>query len=212
MVMTKRGLVLGATAAMLTTVAVTGAGLHFSDSQAFFRESPKELVDEVWQIVNRQYVDATFNQVDWRAVRQEYLDRTYEDKEAAYDAIHQMLEKLNDPYTRFMEPEEFKNLQIDTSGELTGVGIQIALDEETEYIRVISPIEDTPAYEAGVLARDLIIAIDGQSTKGMELSEAVSLIRGKPGSEVTLTIQRQERAVDYQITRARIEVHPVRSR
>jgi len=212
MVMTKRGLVLGATAAMLTTVAVTGAGLHLSQSQAFFRESPKELVDAVWQIVNRQYVDATFNQVDWRAVRQEYLDRSYEDKEAAYDAIHEMLEQLDDPYTRFMEPEEFKNLQVDTSGELTGVGIQIALDEETDYIRVISPIEDTPAYEAGILARDLIIAIDGQSTKGMELSEAVSLIRGKPGSDVTLTIQRQAREVDYEITRARIEVHPVRSR
>ena len=212
MVMTKRGLVLGATAAMLTTVAVTGAGLHLSQSQAFFRESPKELVDAVWQIVNRQYVDATFNQVDWRAVRQEYLDRSYEDKEAAYDAIHEMLEQLDDPYTRFMEPEEFKNLQVDTSGELTGVGIQIALDEETDYIRVISPIEDTPAYEAGILARDLIIAIDGQSTKGMELNEAVSLIRGKPGSDVTLTIQRQTREVDYEITRARIEVHPVRSR
>ncbi|MDR9402193.1 MAG: S41 family peptidase [Halothece sp. Uz-M2-17] len=212
MVMTKRGLVLGATAAMLTTVAVTGAGLHLSQSQAFFRESPKELVDEVWQIVNRQYVDATFNQVDWRAVRQEYLDRSYENKEAAYEAIHKMLDQLEDPYTRFMEPEEFKNLQIDTSGELTGVGIQIALDEETDYIRVISPIEDTPAYEAGILARDLIIAIDGQSTKGMELSEAVKLIRGKPGSQVTLTIQRQDREVDYDITRARIEVHPVRSR
>ncbi len=212
MVMTKRGLVLGATAAMLTTVAVTGAGLHLSQSQAFFRESPKELVDAVWQIVNRQYVDATFNQVDWRAVRQEYLDRSYEDKQEAYDAINEMLEQLGDPYTRFMEPEEFKNLQIDTSGELTGVGIQIALDEETDYIRVISPIEDTPAYDAGILARDLIIAIDGQSTKGMELSEAVSLIRGKPGSEVTLTIQRQTREVDYEITRARIEVHPVRSR
>lgn len=210
--MTKRGLVLGATAAMLTTVAVTGAGLHFSQSQAFFRESPKELVDEVWQIVNRQYVDATFNQVDWLAVRSEYLDRSYEDKQEAYEAIHTMLDKLDDPYTRFMEPEEFKNLQIDTSGELTGVGIQIALDEETDYIRVISPIEDTPAYEAGILARDLIIAIDGQSTKGMELSEAVGLIRGKPGTSVTLTIQRQERAVDYEITRARIEVHPVRSR
>lgn len=210
--MTKRGLVLGATAAMLTTVAVTGAGLHFSQSQAFFRESPKELVDEVWQIINRQYVDGTFNQVDWRSVRQEYLDRSYENKEEAYEAIHKMLDHLGDPYTRFMEPEEFKNLQIDTSGELTGVGIQIALDEETDYIRVVSPIEDTPAFEAGILARDLIIAIDGQSTKGMELSEAVKLIRGKPGSQVTLTIQRQDRAVDYEITRARIEVHPVKAR
>ncbi len=210
--MTKRGLVLGATAAMLTTVAVTGAGLHLSQSQAFFRESPKELVDEVWQIINRQYVDGTFNQVDWRAVRQEYLDRSYENKQEAYEAIDSMLKQLGDPYTRFMKPEEFENLQIDTSGELTGVGIQIAVDEETDYIRVVAPIEDTPAFEAGILARDLVIAIDDQSTQGMELNEAVKLIRGKPGSSVTLTIQRQEREVDYQITRARIEVHPVKAR
>lgn len=212
MVMTKRGLVLGATAAMLTTVAVTGAGLHLSQSQAFFRESPKELVDEVWQIINQQYVDGTFNQVDWQAVRQEYLDRSYEDKQEAYQAINQMLDQLDDPYTRFMDPEAFKNLQIDTSGELTGVGIQIALDEETDYIRVVSPIEETPAYEAGILARDLIVAIDGKSTKGMELNDAVNLIRGKPGSNVTLTIQRREQEFDYEITRARIEVHPVKAR
>lgn len=212
MVMTKSRLVLGATAAMLTTVAVTGAGLHLSQSQAFFRESPKELVDEVWQIVNQQYVDATFNQVDWQAIRQEYLNRSYEDKQEAYQAINEMLDKLDDPYTRFMQPEEFKNLQIDTSGELTGVGIQIALDEKTDYIRVISPIEETPAYEAGIISKDLIIAINGKSTKGMDLSEAVSLIRGKPGTEVMLTIQRGEEKLDYEITRARIEVHPVKTR
>lgn len=210
--MTKSRLVLGATAAMLTTVAVTGAGLHLSQSQAFFRESPKELVDEVWQIVNQQYVDATFNQVDWQAVRQEYLNRSYENKQEAYQAINEMLDELDDPYTRFMKPEEFKNLQIDTSGELTGVGIQIALDEKTDYIRVISPIEETPAYEAGIISKDLIIAINGKSTKGMELSEAVSLIRGKPGTDVTLTIRRGEEKLDYEITRARIEVHPVKTR
>lgn len=210
--MTKSRLVLGATAAMLTTVAVTGAGLHLSQSQAFFRESPKELVDEVWQIVNQRYVDATFNQVNWQAVRQEYLNRSYESKQEAYKAINQMLNKLGDPYTRFLKPQEFKNLQIDTSGELTGVGIQIALDEKTGYIRVISPIEETPAYEAGIIAKDLIIAINGKSTKGMELSEAVSLIRGKPGTDVTLTIQRDNKKLNYEITRARIEVHPVKTR
>jgi carboxyl-terminal processing protease len=84
MVITKRGLVLGATALVLTTVAVTGAGLHLSQSQAFLSESPKELVDEVWQIIDRQYVDATFNQVDWRATREEYLNRSYANKEEAY--------------------------------------------------------------------------------------------------------------------------------
>ena len=212
MFITKRGLVLSATAVVLTTVAVTGAGVRLSQSQAFFRDNPKELVDEVWQIINRQYVDANFNQVDWRAVRSEYLDRSYTNKEDAYKAIREMLERLEDPYTRFMDPEEFQNMQIDTSGELTGVGIQIAKDEETDKLLVISPIEDTPAFEAGILAKDIITKIDGQSTEGMDVNEAVKLIRGKPGTKVTLTIQRGEQEIDYPIIRARIEIHPVRAR
>lgn len=212
MVITKRGLVLGTTAALLTTVAVTGAGFRLSQSQAFFQDNPKELVDEVWQIINRTYVDGTFNQVDWREVRQDYLNRSYKDKEAAYKAIREMLEKLGDPYTRFMDPEEFQNMQIDTSGELTGVGIQLAKDEETGKLVVVSPIEDTPAFEAGILAKDTIIKIDGKSTQDMEVDEAVKLIRGEPGTKVTLTIQRGDREVDYPLERARIEIHPVRAR
>ena len=213
MVITKRSLVLGTTAVVVTGVAlVTGAGVRLSQSQAFFRESPKELVDEVWQIINRQYVDATFNQSDWQAVRSQYLEQSYTNDEEAYDAIREMLEKLEDPYTRFMDPEEFKNMQIDTSGELTGVGIQLAKDEETDELVVISPIEDTPAFEAGILAKDVIVKIDGQSTEGMDVNDAVKLIRGKPGTEVTLTITRNNQDIDYPLVRDRIEVHPVRAR
>lgn len=212
MVNPKHGLVLGATALALTTVAVTGAGL-LPKSQAFIsNNNPKELVDEVWQIINRQYVDATFNQVDWRAIRSDYLDRDYSSKEEAYEAIQEMLEKLEDPYTRFMDPEEFKNMQIDTSGELTGVGIQIAKDEESDRLIVISPIEDSPAFEAGILAKDIIVEIDGRDTKGMDVNDAVKLIRGEEGTTVTLTIRRGEEAIDYPIRRAKIEIHPVRAR
>ncbi|HEY9603784.1 MAG TPA: carboxyl-terminal processing protease CtpC [Allocoleopsis sp.] len=210
MVITKRGLVLGATAVVLTTVAVTGAGLHLSQSQAFFRESPKELVDEVWQIIDRQYVDATFNQQDWQAIRTKYLNRSYTKQEEAYTAIREMLKTLNDPYTRFMNPEEFKNMQIDTSGELTGVGIQLAQDEETKKLVVISPIEDTPAFKAGILAKDTIAKIDGKSTQGMDVNDAVKLIRGEPGTAVTLTIQRGKEEKDYKLTRTKIEIHPVK--
>lgn len=210
MVITKRGLVLGATAVVLTTVAVTGAGIHLSQSQAFFRESPKELVDEVWQIIDRQYVDATFNQVDWKAVRSDYLNRSYAKQEDAYAAIREMLKKLGDPYTRFMDPEEFKNMQIDTSGELTGVGIQLAQDEQTKKLMVIAPIEDTPAFKAGILAKDIITKIDGKNTDGMDVNDAVKLIRGQEGSSVTLTVKREAQEKDYKLTRARIEIHPVR--
>lgn len=201
---------MGATAVMLATVAITGAGIHSPQGQAFFTESPKELIDEVWQIIDRQYVDGTFNQVDWQNVRKEYLSRSYSTKEEAYKAVREMLEKLEDPYTRFMDPEEFKSLQVDTSGELTGIGIQIAADEKTKKLTVIAPIEDTPAFAAGLLAKDIIVKINGKSTQGMDVNQAVSLIRGQPGTQVTLTIERNGQQKDYQIKRARIELHPVR--
>jgi len=196
---------------MVAAVTITGAGLHLSRGQAFFRESPKELVDEVWQIIDRSYVDATFNQVDWRSVRTDYLNRSYTSKEDAYKAVREMLEKLEDPYTRFMDPTEFKNMQIDTSGELTGVGIQLAQDEATKNLVVISPIEDTPAFEAGIQSKDVIVKIDGKSTEGMDVNQAVNLIRGPVGSTVTLTIRREgQQETDYPLKRARIEIHPVR--
>jgi carboxyl-terminal processing protease len=89
-----------------------------------------------------------------------------------------------------MTPEEFKNMQVDTSGELTGIGITISQDEKTKQLVVIAPIEDTPAFKAGILSKDVILKIDGKSTNGMDTNQAVSLIRGEPGTKVNLTIQR----------------------
>jgi carboxyl-terminal processing protease len=213
MVISKRGLVLGSTAIVLSAVAVVATGIHLSSkSQAFFQNSPKELIDEVWQVVNRYYVDDTFNKTDWQQIRKDYLARSYASKEDAYKAIREMLEKLNDPYTRFMDPKEFQNMQVTTSGELTGVGIQIAQDEETNEIVVIAPIEATPAFNAGILAKDVIVKIDGKTTKGMEVNDAVNLIRGKEGTNVTITIKRGGKEIDYPLTRTRIQIHPVRSR
>jgi carboxyl-terminal processing protease len=216
MVITKSGLLLGSTAFILTTVAVTGAGVHLSQSQALFNDSPKELIDEVWQIINNQYVDDKFNNLDWKKVRKEYLNRSYGNKEESYKAIREMLKELGDPYTRFMNPEEYENMQIDTSGELTGVGIQIAKDEDTNRIVVISPIEDTPAFAAGILAKDTIEKIDGKTTEGMDVNDAVNLIRGKPGTKVVITIKRKidgvDKEVDYNLVRAKIQLHPVKAR
>jgi carboxyl-terminal processing protease len=213
MVNKKRGLILSATVAVLTAVAVTGGGLPFAHNDVFFlQNNPKELVDEVWQLINRIYVDETFNEVNWRAIREEYLDHPYVDKKSAYLAIRKMVEKIGDPYTRFMDPAEFKNMQIDTSGELTGVGIQLAQDKETEDLIVIAPIENTPAFKAGILSKDVITKINGKITTGMGVVGAVKLIRGKPGSQVTITIRRNAKETDYSLVRAHIELHPVHSR
>ena len=122
-----------------------------------------------------------------------------------------MLKRLGDPYTRFMDPKEYKNMQIDTSGELTGVGIQLSQDEKTKNLVVISPIEDTPASKAGIQSKDIITKIDGKTTTGMDSNQAVNLIRGPVGTTVTLTIQRGTDVLEFRLQRARIEIHPVRS-
>jgi carboxyl-terminal processing protease len=204
--------VLGATALVLTTVAVTGAGLHYSQSKAYITNSPKEVVDEVWYVINKEYVDATFNQHDWREVRKEYLKKDYAEPEQAYEAIREMLALLDDPYTRFMPPEDFENMQIDTSGELTGVGIQIAKDKDTDEVVVIAPIEETPAFEAGIMAKDVVVAVDGNPTADMDLNDVVNLIRGQRGTKVELTIRRDEKVMKFNIVREVIQIHPVEAR
>ncbi|MGB3574183.1 MAG: carboxyl-terminal processing protease CtpC [Phormidesmis sp.] len=210
MAITKRGFILGATALASAALVITGANLQLSTGQAFFKDSPKELIDEVWHLIDNEYVDDSFNSLDWSSVRLDYLNRSYTDQEEAYVAVREMLEQLDDPYTRFMDPEEFRNMQVETSGELTGVGIQISQEEETNDIVVVSPIEDTPAYEAGLISGDVIKFIDGQSTEGMDLSDAVNLIRGPVDSSVTLSVSRDGQPIDFELARARIEIHPVR--
>ena len=210
MVTTKRALILGTTAVASAAVAFAVIGIHRNATQAFFKESPKELVDEVWQLIDHEYVDDSFNSLDWNDVRTSYLDRNYTNQEEAYEAVREMLEQLEDPYTRFMDPQEFSNMQIDTQGELTGVGIQISQDEETDEIVVVAPIEETPAAEAGLLSGDVIKSIDGNSTEGMDLSDAVNLIRGPVNSSVELSVAREERPLSFTLTRARIEIHPVK--
>lgn len=177
---------------------------------AALQDSPKNLVDEVWQIVNREYVDHNFNQVDWQATRQELLSKEYTSREQAYKAIKEALEPLADPYTRFLDPEKFQQLTSQTSGELSGVGIRLEVHEETKTLRVVEPIENSPAFEAGVKSGDGILAIDGASTIGMSLEEASEKIRGDIGTPVTLKLSRQGKgSFDLTLNRAQIELPAV---
>jgi carboxyl-terminal processing protease len=109
-----------------------------------------------------------------------------------------------------MDPNQFRNMQMDTSGQLTGVGIQLSQDEATKKLTVIAPIEDTPASRAGILARDIILKIDDKPTEGMDVNDAIRLIRGEEGTPITLTIQRAGQELQFSLVRAKIELHPVR--
>ncbi len=193
-------------------VASPGLGLPSSTSSAI-TDSPKEVIDQVWQIVYRDYLDSTgeYNPERWQNLRRNLLSKPYNGTQESYEAIRGMLASLDDPYTRFLDPKEFKEMQIDTSGELTGVGIQISLDKETKDIVVVSPIEGTPASRAGVQPKDVIVSIDGASTKGMTTEDAVKLIRGKEGTQVTLGLRRKGKVLQVPLVRARIEIHSVSS-
>ncbi len=209
----KHGLVIGATALVVTAVAITGAGLHLPKGIAFFKDSPKELIDEVWQVIDRQYVDGTFNQKDWRTIRKQYLQKNYKNQEDVYKGVRAMLKNLNDPYTRFMDPKEFRDLQVETSGQLIGVGIQLSQNEKTKKLEVIAPIEDTAASKAGIISKDIIVKIDGKSTAGMDVNQAVQRIRGKEGTRVKLTIQREgKQLLEFDLVRQQIEIHPVEAK
>jgi len=145
-------------------------------------------------------------------VKNEYIEKDVDNKKLVYGSIKGMLESLDDPYTRFMEPKAFKEMNIRMSGSYSGVGIYIGIKEK--QLVVIAPIKDTPAENAGLKAKDNIVSIDGKSTRNMALDEAVSLIRGREGTKVVLGILREgwDEPKDIPITRKRIKIKSVETK
>ncbi len=192
--------------AILTTLLPVAA----SSALAVSKDSPKAIVDEAWQIVNREYVDGTFNRLDWQKTRMELLKRNYRNRQEAYVAIRSTLKKLGDPYTRFLDPQQFQSLNNQTSGEMSGVGIKLEANPRTQQLIVAEAIDNSPAAKAGIKSGDVIVAIDGKSTKNMNLEGAISLIRGEIGKSITLKIARGGKSpFDIALTRAQIEVASV---
>jgi carboxyl-terminal processing protease len=170
----------------------------------------QKLVSEVWRIVNRTYVDETFNHHNWAALREKALEKPLKNQEAAYNAIQTMLKNLDDPFTRFLDPEQYRSLQVNTSGELTGVGLQITLNSQTGKLEVIAPLAGSPGDKAGIKPGDRILKIEGVSTENLTLDEAAAKMRGRIGSSVTLLIERDnEEETEITIVRDRITLNPV---
>lgn len=134
-----------------------------------------------------------------------------DDKTLLVNAIRGMLSGL-DPHSSYLDSEEFKDLQIGTTGEFGGLGIEVGMEDG--FVKVIAPIDDTPAQRAGVQAGDLIIRLDDAPVKGMTLGDAVKVMRGKPGSDIVLTIVREgeEKPLTITITRDVIKVKSVKHR
>jgi len=144
------------------------------------------------------------------AIKQNYVEPV-EDKKLITEAINGMLSGL-DPHSAYLDADAFKELQVGTQGQFGGLGIEVGMEDG--FVKVVSPIEDTPAFRAGVKPGDLIIRLDDTPVKGMTLADAVKRMRGKPNTQITLTISRkgQPQPIVVTLTRAVIRVQSVKSK
>jgi carboxyl-terminal processing protease len=151
----------------------------------------------------------TFSDVFGR-IKNDYVVEV-DDKELIENAIRGMLSGL-DPHSSYLDAEQFTELQVGTTGQFGGLGIEVGMEDG--FVKVIAPIDDTPAQRAGVQAGDLIIRLDDTPVKGMTLNDAVKIMRGKPGSDIELTIVREglDQPLKISITRDIIKVKSVRAR
>ncbi|HUF22024.1 MAG TPA: S41 family peptidase [Burkholderiales bacterium] len=142
-------------------------------------------------------------------IKNEYVE-TVDDKKLISAAIHGMLSGL-DPHSSYLDAEAFKELQVGTQGEFGGLGIEVGMEEG--FVKVVAPIEDTPAWRAGLKSGDLIIKLDDTNVKGMTLNDAVKRMRGKPGTDIVITYIRQgdQKPQVVTITRAVIQIQSVKT-
>jgi carboxyl-terminal processing protease len=185
----KKGIVIGALLVVLTLSLGGSAVSKVTDNAATYEQL--RLFTEVLSIVQNQYVDEV------------------PPRELIYSAIKGTLRGL-DPHSSFLDPESYREMQVETTGSFGGLGIEITLKDD--ILTVVAPIDGTPAYRAGLHTGDRIVKIDGLSTKDMQLSDAVKRMRGKPGSKVTISIVREgwTEPKDFDIVREQIRVQSVR--
>ncbi len=190
-----------------TSLILVGIMAGILVSLNFSAIADKEIKDEVHTLPIEEL--RAFSQVFGR-IKSDYVEPV-EDKKLITEAINGMLVGL-DPHSAFLDSEEYKELQIGTQGEFGGLGIQVTMEDG--LVKVISPIEDTPAFHAGIKTGDLIIKIDDTAVKGMTLNDAIKRMRGKPDTSITLTVVREGEAepLSYTLTRAIIKIESVKSK
>lgn len=190
------------TIGILALGILTGVGLSLGTGVMAERESTQPAKLPTAEL-------RTFTEVFDR-IKKNYVEEV-DDKTLIENAIRGMLSGL-DPHSTYMDESDYKDLREGTKGEFGGLGIQVGMEDG--FVKVISPIDDTPAYRAGVKAGDLIIRLDSQPVKGLSLGQAVNLMKGKPGTSILLTIVREgeEKPLKIKVVRDIIRTKSVRSK
>ena len=197
-------------AKIILAIFVVGAGIGMSYYAGFEqgKEHPKQiLVEGVTNPEQNNAVDFTTFWETWSILKSKYAEKaTVEDNQKLlWGAISGLVSSLDDPNSVYFQPEDAEKFNQDISGEFGGIGAEIGLNENGHLI-VVAPMDNTPAWEAGLEAGDNILNIDGAPTAGLSVEEAVKLIRGKEGTFVTLTITRGSTTKDYSIKRDIIQI------
>jgi len=141
-------------------------------------------------------------------IRSDYVEKP-KSKDLIYGALKGMLSAL-DPYSQFMDPDTYNEMKVETEGEFGGIGIEITIKDD--LLTIIAPIDDTPAYKVGLKAGDKIVKINGEITRDLTLIESVKLLRGKPGTDVKVTVLREKerKLLDFTITRSIIKIESIK--
>ena len=192
----------------LTVAAISTLLVFFNAGYAV--SSSAELQGAVENKVDSLPLDQLRNFSDiFARIKSDYVEEV-SDRELLENAIRGMLSGL-DPHSSYLDPDEYKDLKIGTTGQFGGLGIQVGIEDG--FVKVISPIDDTPAFRAGIKAGDLIIRLDDRSVKDMSLNEAVKIMRGKPGTRIELTVMREgvDEPLKFNLKRAIIKVRSVKS-
>lgn len=207
---------IGSTAAALLVAGslLTVPLVHPSPAGALTEENVVFL--EAWRVVDRAYVDKSFNGQNWFRYRQDTLKNApMKNRQETYEAIRKMLGTLGDPFTRFLEPEKLQALRAGTNGALTGVGLEVGFTGNGGGdLVVVAPVSGGPADRAGVEPGDIIRAIDATSTNGMGLYEAAQRLQGPSQTAVELTVERKGDGFDpslisLTVMREKINLNPV---
>lgn len=198
-----------AVATALTALAI-GAATATPDARAITENQMLYL--EAWRAVDKAYVDKTFNGVNWFKLREKTLKTAdLDDTEATYGTIREMLGRLGDPFTQFLEPEKYASVTDRTmKADVSGVGVEMGFGDDAKVV-VVAPTPGGPSAEAGVKAKDFIVAVDGAATRGKSLYEVADELQGPQGSKVTLTLERDGKTRDVVVQRKRYTVVPVTS-
>ncbi len=175
----------------------------------------QQLVLESWSLVNESFLNSKkFKKVDWRQLRQRALEEPISSSDEAYSAIEAMLLPLDDPYTRLLRPSDYAALKASNLGsEINGVGLQLGANNEDGQIVVISPLEGSPAEDAGIISGTVLLEVDGESPLVLGLEATAARLRGTTGSQVEIKFKNPEGEIqELSLERRSVDLRPVRSK